>query len=64
MVLAVQQPLSGCRVVGGQHDQARLPLRQGQDLARAFREPPPVAHAGKLGALEDFRPVGEVSGQQ
>ena len=50
--------------MGGQHDQARLLLGQGEDPARAFREPLPVAHARKLAALEDPRPVGEVPGQQ
>jgi hypothetical protein len=58
--LAVQRPPCGCRVVGGQHDQARVLLCQSENLARAFRESPPVAHARKLATLEDFRPVGEV----
>ena len=63
-MLAVQQPLGGGRVVGGQHDQARLLPGQGEDLVRAFRESPPAADAGELAALEDVGPVGEVPGQQ
>src|SRR6185437_11560814 len=56
----VQQPLGGGRVVGGQHNQARLLPGQGEDLVRAFREPSPAADAGELAALEDVGPVGEV----
>ena len=43
---------------------AELLVCQGEDLVRAFGEPPPVADAGKLAALEDLGAVGEVSGQQ
>jgi len=32
---------------GGQHHRTRLLLGEREDLARARREPPPVAHAGK-----------------
>lgn len=49
-------------VVGGQHDQARLLLGQGEDIAGAFREPP-AAHAGKLAALNDLGVVGEIPGR-
>jgi hypothetical protein len=36
-VSAVEQPLGGGWVVGGQHDQARLLLGQGEDIAvKAF----------------------------
>ena len=46
--------------MGGQHDEARLLRGQGEDLVRAFREPPPAADAGELAALKDVGPVGEV----
>src|SRR6185312_3871121 len=60
----VQQPLGGGRVVGGQYDQARLLLAQGENLARALREPPSAADAGDLATLEDVGPVGEVPDEQ
>src|SRR5512133_203094 len=62
--LATQQPLGGCWVVGGQHDQARLLLLQREDLAGALGEQMPVSDARELAAPEDIRPVGEVPGQQ
>jgi hypothetical protein len=44
-VSAIQQPLGGRRVVGGQHDQAGLLLPQRKDLAAALGEQAPVADA-------------------
>src|SRR6266508_920044 len=49
--LAVQQPLGGRWVVGGQHDKARLLVLQRENLAGALGEPPPVADPGELAAL-------------
>src|SRR6516165_6232109 len=63
-VSAVQQPPGGCRVVGGQHHKARQLLLEREDLAGGLGELMPLADAGELAALEEFRPVGEVPGQQ
>ena len=61
---AAQQPLGGCRVVSGQHHQAWQLLLEREDLAGGLGELVPLADAGELAALEEFRPVGEVPGEQ
>src|SRR6266496_3965435 len=63
-VSAGQQPLGGCGVVGGQHDQARLVPGESKDLAAGLGELSAVAHAGYLAALEDASSVSEVAYQQ
>ena len=60
VVSAVQQPPGGCRVVGGQHHKARQLLLEREDLAGGLGELMPLADAGELAALEEFRPVAEV----
>src|SRR6516164_7256885 len=64
VVSAVQQPLGGCRVVGGQHHQARQLLFEGEDLPGGLGELAPGTDAGELAALQELRAVGEVPGQQ
>src|SRR5260370_16071878 len=63
-VSAVEQPLGGCRVVGGQDEQARHLLRQGENLAGGLGELAPAAHAGNPAALQDVSSVGEIPDEQ
>src|ERR1700730_17833514 len=63
-VSAVEQPLGGRRVVGGQDDQAWQLLRQREHLAAGLGELAPGAHAGNPAALQDVSSVGEIPDEQ
>jgi hypothetical protein len=60
----VQQTLGGSRIVGGQDDQARHPLLQGEYVVGGFAEVAPVADTGKLASFQQVGSVGEVTDQQ
>jgi hypothetical protein len=61
---ALEQPPGCRRVVGGQHDQARVPPGQAEDLVRAGGELPPAADTGERAAAHELGAVGQVPSQQ